>query len=437
MAVDMVYKGKFVFGTEVVQGTLVINDGKIVEVHSPSYKVESDILLDYSMQPEIVALPGIIDMHVHFRGFNLSYREDEYTGTRGAAKGGVTTIVEMPNTNPKMDNIKTVLRKIKEYEEKSFVDYAVYAAVPNSSEKLKGLLENYSHILGFKIFPSDYSNPYLKSVLKEAHEKDLLVVLHAEDPELIKEVNSPGERWKTRTIEAAINAIRNIYELASPDFPRIHLAHASSLEEAIEAKRLGYTVETIPHYFLLTSEIEREMGAFAKVNPPLRPYSIAKALLEAVSKGIVDNIASDHAPYSIEEKSAPFIEAPSGVPGVEITLPIMLTMANWGLLTIPQVAKLTSTNPASILKLERIGRIAPHYFANVTIVNIKTEGIITAEEFECKSKYSPFDGFKYKGKPILTILHGDVIYDGEHFIKPSYTLNVAELRRRSDDRGHN
>jgi len=430
MVVDMIYKGKFLFwDNEVVQGTIIMENGKILEVHGPSYKVESDVILDYSMQPEIMALPGVIDMHVHFRGFNLSYREDEYTGTRGAAKGGVTTVVEMPNTDPKMDNITTVLRKIKEYEKKSFIDYAVYAAVPDSLEKLNDLLENWSHIMGFKIFPNDYSNPHLKKLLKGAYEKDLLVVLHAEDPNLIKEVDSPGERWKTRSIEAAISAIDKIYELATPNPPRMHLAHASSLEEVIEAKRLGYTVETIPHYFLLTSEIEKEMGAFAKVNPPLRSYPIAKALLEAVSKGTVDSIASDHAPYSIEEKNAPFIEAPSGVPGVEITLPIMLTMVNWGLLTIPQVARLTSINPASILKLERVGKIASNYLANIVLVNMKTEGIITADEFECKSKYTPFEGFKYKGKPILTILHGDVIYDGEHFIRPSYTLNISKLRR--------
>lgn len=426
----MLYKGKFVFNDSILQGTILLEDEKITEIHGPAYSTDADVVLDYQTQPQVVAIPGLIDPHTHFRGFNLSYKEDEYTGTRGAVKGGYTTIVEMPNTQPKMDRIQTIYKKLKEYEKKSFVDYGVYAGVPSSIENLEEILEHFGDIMGFKIFPADYSNPCLKATMDGAYDSNALVILHAEDPDLMQECETPGERWKVRTIESVLSAINKIYAIVYPKVPRMHLAHASSAEEVLEAKRHNYTVETIPYYLLLGSETERKLGSFAKIDPPLRPQTVVQQLVEVLKQGGIDAIGSDHAPHTVEEKSAPFIEAPSGVPGVEVTLPLMLTMVNWGWLTLPQVVRLTSTNPASILGLERVGKIAPGYVANLTIVDLKAEGVILGEKFESKCKHTPFENFKHVGSPITTILHGDIVCkDGEIFA-PGHTLNVSKLKKQ-------
>jgi len=431
LIVDFVFRGKTIINGRVVDSTIIIDNGVIIGVHGPSYPIKSEVELNYSSRASIIALPGAIDLHTHLRGLRLSYKEDEYTGTRAAAKGGFTVVVDMPNTLPPVNNKASALMKLEELSKNAIVDYGLYLGVPENSEEVYKLLELRDEIIGFKVYPQDYNKKTLAEVFEEAKKNNLLIIVHAEEPSLIKENPIPGYRWLTRTIEAELYAIERMGRIANKvGFPKIHITHITSSYAAHLAKMYGFSFDTAPHYLLLNSNTEKEKKALAKVNPPLRPEPIRFALLENFKGGIIDAIATDHAPHTLEEKCKPFKDAPAGIPGLETTIPLLLTMFHRGWISLSTLSKVISEVPAEIIGLNNAGKIAPGYIGNLTIVDLSREFIVKPEDFESKAKHTPFEKFKCRGKPIGSIVRGRIVYlDGEFHADRGYGINITKYHK--------
>ena len=406
---DIVYRGKILNADgQIVEATVTISGGRIQGVHGPSYNAKAELLMEYSQKPGAILLPGLIDMHVHLRGLEYSYKEDEETGTLSAVMGGVTLIADMPNTKPPLKNPSTLREKLRNLAAKSYTDYAVYVGVPDSDKVLEEMFAE-PGVVGLKVYPEDLeSMDCVEAAARKAAEKRLLVVVHPEHPGMIMKSGGPGERWRARPLAAELGAVR-LASTLSRLCARLHFTHITSSATATLARQVGATVDTCPHYLLLSSRHEEKLGCIAKVNPPLRPQNIVEGLIEALREGLIDAVSSDHAPHAEWEKAEDFASCPPGIPGVETMPRLVLTLVNRGVITLPQAAHMLSTAPARILGIARLGRIAPGYKANLTLIDLNVSGRIKAEELHTKARYTPFEGFPYRGAPIATIVGGKLV----------------------------
>ncbi len=414
--------------TEPTVLTVCVESGRVVGVERGG---RGDIVFD----ERLLILPGFVDLHVHLRGLRLSYKEDELSGTLAAAAGGVTLVADMPNTEPRLDNVEAIGLKLASLRRNAVVDYGVYAGVPRVPGEASRIASS-GHVLGFKVYPEDIERvEELEEVLYEAWRHGLLVVLHSEHPGLLREGCGPGERWKCRSIEAELAALEEITSRA-PRGLKLHVTHASSAALVKTAKRMGFSVDVTPHHLLLDSRVEEREGCIAKVNPPLRPPDEREKLLELLVAGMVDAVATDHAPHTVEEKMREFEECPPGIPSLEHYARLMLTLLNRGLLGLQDIVALLSTNPASILGIEGYGCVEPGCVASYTVVDLRREGRILGYETFSKAKLTPYEGWAYRGEPIATIVRGRVVYrDGCICVKPGWGVNAAALARRRGRRG--
>jgi dihydroorotase len=398
-------KGRFLTPAGIVEGVLRAENGRIVEI-SKEEKGENILSFD---RPGFVILPGLIDMHVHLRDELLSYKEDFTSGTSAAAAGGFVLVVDMPNTRPPVNSLSRLEERERLASEKALVDYGLYVGVGSieGAEKLS---------LGLKVFMTSdyYSDKRSETVraLKYAEQKKMLVIVHAENPKLYQDIGL----GMGGTPEAEAEAVK---EICAQGLKRLHVTHLSS-RAGLEALK-DATCDTCPHYLLLGGQ---RLGPFAKVHPSIKGREDSEALLQAIKEGKIHAITSDHAPHLPEEKEDP-ITSPGGFPGLETTLPLLLTMVNRGILSLEEVVKLCSTNPARILGLRDFGSIEPGKFCSLTVVDLDKEGEIRAEEFRSKSKFSPFEGWKVKGRPVATIVRGKlVMFEGKILGKPGWGRNV-------------
>ena len=307
--------------------------------------------LDYRGRGSVV-LPGFADMHVHLRGLELSYKEDEYTGTAAAAVGGVVAVADMPNTKPPLREPGALRLKLERLSRLSVVDYAVYAGVPYDSRHAWRLASE--PVIGFKVYPEDLESRALPRVLEAAGDRGLLVVLHPEHPWLMPGADYSYERDVYRGCESeeyAVEVMEELVEsLGSP--PRVHVTHASCSGTVVRAKRAGFTVDVAPHHLAASRELARTHGwCLSKVNPPLRGETERARLYSLVLEGLVDAVASDHAPHAAEEKywRPPYSCSP-GFPWLEWWPGLLLRML-WRV-SPRAVVDLGSRRPAEILGVE-------------------------------------------------------------------------------------
>jgi len=415
MKVDLVIEGKAYVGRRIAEVAIGIADGRIASISNPANAPEADERLVLGAGE--VALPGMVDMHVHMRDFNQSHKEDWKTGSLSALRGGVTMIADMPNNDPYVDSLDKLKEKINVAGSRSFVDFALYCGVP---KVLSELDEIRRLACGFKIYPDDYEK---LSGLADKLAGDLLVI-HPEDPELIREgrlragaspkVESHSE---IRPKAAELKAINGILSLMKGKPAKLHFTHLTtgeSILKIISAKLRGMcaTCDATLHHALLTSREVRRLGGIAKVNPPLREKEDAEAVLEALRWGVVDAIVSDHAPHSLEEKlGKDYDEIPPGFPGLEIYLPLLLTQILEGNMPLSSL-DLYSKKPASILGLDK-GSISPGVDGDLVVVELGVERRIDASNFASKAKYSPFDGWVVKAEVKKVFIRGVLALDGE------------------------
>lgn len=367
------------------------------------------------VRPGVVLLPGAIDMHVHLRGLELSYKEDEESGTKAAAAGGVVLVVDMPNTVPRINSVEALRAKLHSLATRSYVDFGVYVGFTPHVDELRAML-SVGDVLGMKLYPEDLPRVTDSQIDAVARAGKLLIV-HCEHPNLIREGCPAGKRALCRPIDAELRCIEEYHTRFST--ARTHITHITSPQLLRLARRRGFTTDTCPHYVLLSSDDERRLGCLAKVNPPLRPRRFVEELLRLLAMGFVDAWVTDHAPHTLEEKSLPFEECPSGIAGLETSLRILLTLLNKGVVTVRTVARLINKSPRNILGLRSYACTYRGCVASLTVVDLKREGVVDPNRFFSKAKLSPFQGLRYKGEPIATIVHGNFVYvEGEIVSKP-------------------
>jgi dihydroorotase (multifunctional complex type) len=309
---------------------------------------------------------------------------------------------------------------------KALVDYALYFGVPEREGELTEGFERLA--VGFKIYMQEefYSDKRdaVERVLEHASHKKALVVVHAEDPKFFRETSA----GMVGTPKAEVSAIEDISRYnPNREFP-LHITHLSSsagLKEILKLKRVtSITSDTCPHYLLLTDDDVRTKGAFAKVDPHPKRTSDLTALLSGLRRGEIEALSSDHAPHTLEEKKD-LEEAKSGFPGLETTLPLLLTMVDKKMFSLQDLVRVCAANPSKILGLSAIGEIERGKLGNLTIVDLQRRTKIDPKNFMSKAKYSPFEGREVKGVPVATIVRGQpVLLDGEVVARRGWGVNV-------------
>jgi len=367
-------------------------------------------------------LPGMIDVHVHFRQPGFPHKETWATGSRAAAAGGVTTVVDQPNTDPPTTDGAAVDAKA-EFAAASLVDYGINGGVTESWDP-DSLLDRPLFALG-EVFLADSTGemgieaPLFEAALGHAAAEGVTVTVHAEDATLFDESVRPGganerhdaDAWSAfRTAEAEAAAVEQACAVADDHDVDLHVAHTSTPEGIDTAAAAGATCEVTPHHLLLSREDLDELGTYGRMNPPLRSEARREAVFERVVDGTVDVVATDHAPHTRTEKDADVWTAPSGVPGVETALPLLLDLARRGDVSYERVRDLTAANPADVFDLPRKGRVEPGADADLVLVDPEASREIRAKDRHSKCGWTPFEGVEGVF-PELTLVRGSVAYE--------------------------
>ena len=407
--------------TEPKKQDLLIEDGKIVEI---ACEIKGSPETQVINAGNLFVAPGLVDMHVHLRDPGFEYKEDINSGAEAAAAGGMTTIICMPNTNPPIDNPDTI-NYVTDKAKTAPVNILTCAAVTKGQcgEELTDFAVSKKH---GAIALSDDGNPIqnaalMRKAMIDAKKQDLLIICHCEDAELVQNhgVNEGKISQKLAipgrpAIAEEIMVARDVM-LAAETGARVHIAHVSakgSVEIIRQAKKAGVkvTAETAPQYFTLTEDEILKQGSLARVNPPLRTKADNDAIIEGLKDGTLDMIATDHAPHSMNEKMLPITEAMSGLIGLETSLALALTyLYHTGILSINDVIKLMSVNPARILGINA-GRLQISETADIVIFDPNEKWTVDPLDFKSKARNTPFNGMELKGKVKYTICKGKIVY---------------------------
>jgi len=401
-------------------GDVLIKQGRIAQIASSIDSNDVNTILEAS---GLTLLPGVIDPQVHFREPGFEYKEDLFSASCACARGGVTSFLEMPNTKPLTSNQSALDDKLARAASKSLVNYGFFIGA--TGENLDEL-NNAGPVCGIKIFMGSMHGPLLVSQEDKLEEifanGSRLIAVHAEDQARIDRrkaqyLNSSADISLHSIIQdeiAALNATKLAIELSTKYQRRLHILHMSTGIEAQylrEHKQSWITAEVTPQHLLLSTDSYKNLGSLAQMNPPLRSDDNQQILWQALLDGVIDMIATDHAPHTLEEKAQPYPKSPSGMPGVETSLALMLTQANLGRCTINQVSRWMSTNVAKGYSIENKGLIAPGYDADLILVDLKHHHPVLREELKTKCGWSPFEGQNLTGWPAYTIVGGNLVYE--------------------------
>ncbi|HUE46239.1 MAG TPA: dihydroorotase [Aestuariivirgaceae bacterium] len=372
-------------------------------------------------------LPGVIDTHVHFREPGAEHKEDFETGSRAALAGGVTAVFEMPNTRPATVTGAAIADKLAHAKGRMACDFAFYVGASRANIADLGELERLPGCCGVKTFMGSSTGDLL--VEDDASVEQILRVVsrrasfHSEDEDRLnaraslRVAGDPASHPLWRDAEAARLATQRLLRLARRTGSRVHVLHVSTADELglLGDNHDIATVEVTPqHLTLAAPEVYERLGTRAQMNPPLRDAPHREALWRAVASGLVDVIGSDHAPHTLEEKAKSYPESPSGLPGVQTLVPLMLDHVNAKRLTIERFVDLTSHGPARLYQIAGKGRLAVGYDADFTIVNLKRRQTIANDWIESRCGWTPYDGLTVTGWPIGTLVRGRrVMWDGE------------------------
>ena len=404
---------------------IIIENGKISSIKKELKASEKNTDKIINIKENYV-IPGLIDPHVHLRDPGLTHKEDWKSGSQAAAHGGYTTIIDMPNTKPLTNTLKAFNEKKEIASKKSYVDYALHAGVKTQQDVEEILKEKPA---SYKIFMDLHETEELYEMFSHVAKTGKPLSLHCEDKNLvdynIKTLSqNPENKDKTivysyaRSALAELIAVNRAIEFAKKLNIQLHLCHISTrqtLELIHEAREsINVSIEATPHHIFLDNSTYENYGIKAKTNPPLRDldYNITVDYLKEF-----DSIGTDHAPHTIEEKTRDTWTSASGIPGLETTMQLLLTEVNNNNLSLKEVVRLTSTNPAKIFKIPNKGEIKVGYDADITVLDMKEEGKINIDNFYTRAEYSPFENRQYVGNNILTINRGNIICENNEVIK--------------------
>ena len=393
-------------------------------------EIKGDGLNVYDATNKLV-LPGIIDTQVHFREPGSTDAEDLESGSRAAVLGGVTSLFEMPNTNPPTANLIEFEKKLKAAKNRMHSNYAFYfGATPDNTDQLKQL-KNVEGCCGVKLFAGSSTGNLLvdkeSDIEKVISSSDRIVSIHSEDEDIIKlrkkfikqgNVHSHPE-W--RNVECAMSSTRRVVKIAERYNKKIHVLHVTTKEEVdfLAMHKKNVTFETTPqHLTLFAPDCYDKLGTYAQMNPPLRSKEHYDRLWVAIKNNIVDVLGSDHAPHLKSNKDKEYPNTPSGMPGVQTIFPIMIDHVNNGKLTLTQLVNLMCENPCRIFGIKNKGFIKEGYDADLTIVDMSKKVTIKNEMMASKCGWTPFHNHKITGFPVGTIVNGNLVMeDGKILIK--------------------
>lgn len=410
-----------------VEGGVAIDEGRIVAVGAGDCLPRARETIDGGGR---WLLPGLVDGHVHFREPGLTHKEDFETGSRAAIRGGVTTVLEMPNTLPPVETAAVLRDKAELLARRALVDYGLISVI---TERNVGRIEELASAgtMAYKIFlgPTTGELPspddgQIADALARIAPTGLPVGVHAENPAIVARATARLKAQgrtdllahaEARPALAEAESINRMIFFARALGARLHIFHMST-KEGVELVRrakadgVRVTAETCPHYLLLTARDMGRLGPAAKMNPPLRGPEDLEALWGGLGDGTVDFVATDHAPHALDEKTRPVVwENASGASSIQFFLPLMLEQVARGRLTLADLVRLTVEGPARMYRLyPRKGVIAVGSDADMVLVDPGRRGIIRAAEMENKVRLTPFEGIECRGWPILTLLRGRV-----------------------------
>ncbi|NSX34775.1 dihydroorotase [Brevundimonas vesicularis] len=376
----------------------------------------------------LTVLPGVIDTQVHFREPGLEWKEDLKTGSRAAALGGVVAVFEMPNTNPNTTDPDTMADKLARAKDRMWTDHAFYVGGTHENADYLGELERLPGCCGVKVFMGASTGDLLiaddEGVRKVLSNVRRRATFHSEDEYRLVERRGLARTgdWtshpEVRDAESAIRSTRRLVGLAQETGARIHVLHVTTRDEMeyLRFHKDVATVEITPqHLTLVGPEAYERLGSYAQMNPPIRSQEHVDALwLWGMQQGVADVLGSDHAPHTKEEKAKPYPASPSGMPGVQTLVPLMLTHVANGRLSLERFIDLTSAGAQRVFGTANKGRMAVSYDADLTIVDLKAKRTITHEQQATRCGWTPFDGLEATGWPMATIVRGRVVMkDGE------------------------
>jgi dihydroorotase len=431
LASTLIESAQIPIGDELTQANILIEDDKISKITKLKPRPQTDLTINAD---GLLALPGMIDAHVHLRDLELSYKETFETGTQAAAVGGFTTVLDMPNTRPPTTNALNLAEKMSKAEARIYSNVAFQGSLLSDPAELRRMVE--LGAIAFKLYlnksletfdSSDQTN--LTNALQAAKDNNALVTVHAEDGDAIRKVqreslargkDSVRDFLKAHPDRVEVSAVRKILGLSSQIEARVHVCHITVPESVKLVKKTpNATCEASAHHLLLNQSVFREFGTLAICVPPIRTEKDRSGLWKLFIREEVDILASDHAPHRIEEKiTANAWQAASGVPGLETSLSLMFTQLANGRLTLRRLVEATATLPAKIFRLHRKGAIKEGYDADIVLVDPKERFRVDPESFLSKAKYSPFKGFQCVGRAAYTIVNGTVVAERGKIVGP-------------------
>ena len=420
---DLILKGGTVVNHDGVgQRDLAISEGRIVGLGSLDEFSAAETLDCTGLH----ILPGVIDSQVHLREPGLEHKEDLESGGRAAVKGGVTSVFEMPNTKPLTVTEATLADKVRRATNRMYCDFAFYMGGTRENVNQLADFEKLPGCAGIKVFMGSSTGELLveddEGVARILAQTNRRAAFHSEDEFRLRQrmgEQVPGNAashpiW--RDAEAARLCTERLIRIARKQRKRIHVLHVSTAEEMLllAASKDVATVEVTPHHLTLSSDDYARLGTLLQMNPPVRSKDHQRAIWQALRSGIVDILGSDHAPHTLEEKAKPYPNSPSGMPGVQTLVPVMLDHVNKGRLSLERFVDLTSHGPARIFGISRKGRIAEGYDADLTIVDLQKKRRIENNWIESKCSWTPYDGYEVIGWPQGTFVRGQkVMWDDQ------------------------
>ena len=379
----------------------------------------------------LTVLPGVIDTQVHFREPGMEWKEDLETGSRGAVLGGVTAVFEMPNTRPPTTDRARLEDKLARAKGRMHCEHAFYVGATHENAAELGELERMPGCCGVKVFMGASTGDLLipddagiEAVLRSINRR---AAFHSEDEARLAERRPLAREgdWtshpEVRDVEAAVRSTRRLLGMARRLGKRVHVLHVTTAEEVdiIAAHRAVATMEANPqHLTYAAPEIYERLKGYAQMNPPIRDARHREGLWRGISQGVVDVLGTDHAPHTREEKEQPYPASPSGMPGVQTIVPVMLTHVAAGRLSLERFVDLTAHGPQRVFGLAEKGRLAVGYDADFTVVDLKAKRTIRHADMANRSGWTPFDGFEATGWPMATIIRGVVVMRDDEVVEP-------------------
>ena len=421
---DLLFKGATVVNQDgASEADIGVRDGRIAAIGSIKKK-QSGETVDVS---GLHILPGVIDTQVHFREPGFEHKEDLESGSRSAVLGGVTAVFEMPNTRPATTSAEALADKVSRATGRMFCDFAFFVGATRDNVDRLATLELLPGAAGVKVFMGSSTGDLmvddeetLARVLATIRRR---AAFHAEDEARLKarlshrREGDPSSHSEWRDPQAALMATTRLLRMASEAGKRVHVLHVSTAEEMellARHKDIASVEVTPQHLTLAATEAYKALGTLAQMNPPLRDRAHQERLWWGLSEGVVDVLGSDHAPHTLEEKAKSYPATPSGMPGVQTLVPVMLGHVNEGRLSLARFVDLTSAGPQRLFGIAGKGRIAVGYDADLTIVDLKAKRVIDNAWIGSKCGWTPFAGRKVKGFPVGTVVRGHrAMWEGE------------------------